>query len=186
MALEFLDSIANSLVGVLSSGFDHKVEGSHRINDPLNRKKPERKYFHPIQFYDPLFGVPGLTEAPTSRAGRINLPVMLREQPSQQLFGGMDSNREHWMTSDPNFWKAYHSRKGAVNTWNYDPNMQLGYEHYPHRSAVRMRDNQGYAMYSVNAKRKPMPVNENNFCHGKRFGFHGLSAFALLGSLWGG
>jgi len=163
MAIEFLDSLVNSFISIISSGFDHKVEGGYRTNDPLNRKKPERKFFQPVQFYDPLFGVPGLTEAPTTRAGRINLPVMLREQPSQRLFGGGSSNRHHFMFSDPNFWKAYHSRKGAVDTWNYDPNMQLGYEHYRHRMGVRVRDNEGNAMYSVNAKRKPMPAHQNNF-----------------------
>jgi hypothetical protein len=136
--------------------------------DPLHRKKPERKFFMPLNFYDPIFGVPGITERPSTVAGKVFIPVEMRDHPRNILFGGVAShkNPNHWI-NHPGFWEHYRALKMQAFDWNYDPNMQLDAEHFRHRQAVRIRDNSnGATLYSIDNQRTPKRLDKDDFYTG--------------------
>jgi hypothetical protein len=163
--LEFGKEIGKTVFGWLDEDkYVTYTTGGRKI-DPRDRHPVKRQYFMPLNYYDPVFGVPGQTEHPTTVSGRVNLPVQMRDHPSTVLYGGHSTHKDqtHWINT-PEFWEHYRHLKATHNDWNYDPNMQLGAEHFQRRAAVRMRNNaNGDTVYSVDRRRTPMQVNRNNF-----------------------
>lgn len=178
---EMLSQGAKLLLGLVDSSSYTTTTTGGRTIDPLNRKPPDRKFYMPVNYYDPIFGVPGITERPSTVSGRVSLPVEMREHPSRVLFGGNNSHKskDSWI-NDPKFWDHYRALKERHFDWNYDPNMQLGVEHYAHRASVRIRDNSnGATTYNVTNHRTPEMLNGDNFYrgYGNSTGFHQQSVF---------
>lgn len=170
---------AEMLLGLVDrSTYVTQTTGGRTI-DPLNRKPVQRKFYMPTNFYDPVFGVPGITERPSTVSGRVTLPVQMRDHPSQILFGGYNSHKskDSWI-NEPAFWEHYRALKERHFDWNYDANMQLGVEHYRHRASVRIRDNSnGNTTYSVTNHRTPERLNASNFYMDYGKGFQPQSVF---------
>lgn len=163
--LSFASEIGKTVFGWLDEDkYVTYTTGGRKI-DPLARHPAPRQYFMPLNYYDPMFGVPGQTERPSTVSGRVVYPVEMRDHPAKVLYGGKSTHKDqtHWINT-PEFWEHYRMLKAAHHDWNYDPNMQLDAQHFQRRAAVRMRDNSnGNTVYSVSGRRTPMEVNWNNF-----------------------
>lgn len=165
--LEALGDVAKTIFGYMNE--DEWVEttiNGKRI-DPLNRKPPKREFFFPMEYYDPLFGVPGMTERPTTRSGRLNFPVQLRENASL-LFGGEAShkNPDHFI-NDPKYWEHYRYLKNRHSDFNYDPMMQLTGDHFLVRPSVRVRNiATGETLYTLANQKTPSMTTADDFYHG--------------------
>jgi len=114
---------------------------------PLNRKKPVRKYFQNYEAYDPLFGNHGLTEKPSTTAGKITLPVLPPMHPSKIL---QVPYKNHPIFSDPQYWKAFHKRKEHCDDF------------YGWKQSVRVKDNKGQVLYTGGETRgRPAAIDKS-------------------------